>query len=252
MEVYIHALSPTGRVMVKLSFVEPPQLKPSIPADPRDWNSFAPLPLNLLRASKQIYSEARDVIYRHNAISFFCPRLFLWQIKEIPTQYLDRIQHVWIRLTLTEDEDHLHLGEALRSLCKWVDQGTQLRTITLSIAPDPVELRELLLQYQESDGPGERLARYIKVLRESWSKTVPFRCNVIQKLEIIPPWATRTSRGTKDGDMVKVLHEAFGGEFWVGGKLFFQDGKELVWLPERSENLDLALVESFQTALHLR
>ena len=126
------------------------------------------------------------------------------------------------------------LGKYLYYLHRWTAEGGQLRSITINLTVNGKELLSLMELRKFEKGfyipkKDQVFSNLLMALRWSRGELFPSWGNVVRKLEVlvenIPPHRSDLESPI---NMINSLHEAFGGEFWIGGKLCLKDGKEVV------------------------
>ena len=229
--IYQFALSPTGFVSPvlkreKTSNGDYHQRYELTAHDPSlNQPRYEPIPLPLRQTCRQIYAEIQGILYENNTITFANPCSLVWDADRIPAEYTRRIRQVWLRVDLKEEDDVDYLAEALQVLYNWVAQGGKLHTLTLNIMPHPEALVDLSKQNGAMKNPA--LQYYLVMLDKSWGKAFPMWKGVRRRLEVTAEHVPATCIG-KYREAFKDLHQAFGGDFIVDGRVCYQDGFEIL------------------------
>lgn len=238
-KIYIYALSSaTGYLYLSIRTQDLKHFA-LVPFEPPNNLRGARIRPSLLQTCKQIYHEAKDVIYTHNTWA-------LLDIGDLPTRFREldvglsrRLRHIWLGVGIKHRDSLKDAARGLEILSGWARPVGNLQTVTLSVVAgrddmhDLMELRALengrLLQagIQIQAGWAGKFQKYLSVLRNSWGKYDGQWAGVSRKLDfmigylkegfICEPW-----------EMVKEMHDAFGGELWIDGRLCYMDGIEVL------------------------
>jgi hypothetical protein len=234
-QIYIYALSsPTGYLHAAVRT--------------QDLKHFALLPfelpniihpgrirLSLLQTCKQVYQEAKDIVYEQNTLIVLNPYQLLRQYRELDTDLSHRVRNIWLGVDLAHRVSLKDTARALEVLSRWAEQARNLRTVTLNVISKKEDMHELmdLRLFGEPDtthtrgGFRDLFKEYLTVLRNSWGKYDEQWAGVKRKLELYIGHLNERSLG-QPGEMVKELHDSFGGELYIDGRLCYKDGTEVL------------------------
>lgn len=238
-KIYIYALSsPTGYVLPTQRFDDLKHFA-LLPFKPPNCIYPGRIRLSLLQTCKQINHEAKDVlVFKHNTWVFSIYDL-PWAIGGLDVKISHRMQHVWLSYNLTNRSGLEDTFKSLEILSGWAQEAGNLRTVTLGVVAgmqDMHELMELRLFGEPEDLPngefnpdvGKKLfGEYLTVLRDSWGKHDAQWAGITKRLELRVN-RLNDSHVYEPREMVKEMHDAFGGELWVDGRLCYKDGKEIL------------------------
>jgi hypothetical protein len=88
--------------------------------------------------------------------------------------------------------------------------------------------RRLVPRPDPNPNAGEKLFhKYLDILRDSWGRYDGQWPGVERKLELRMA-SLPEGRSNQPREMVKELHNAFGGELWIDGRLCYKRGKEIL------------------------
>jgi hypothetical protein len=227
--IYIHTIMPLPFLLVLPREIRD-QVYTYVLASPSGivnlspWNFDIVLSLSLLRTCKQIRRECKDIIWEHNSLSIREPtELFQhWRLKHIRG-----VQHVKICLELLDRDELGWMGASLKALAGWrVTHSERLKSITLVSVPDrPRTLEEF---YEETS---LRIFGSLVDGRLYQDSTTTPRNMVINT-----GWPHFTNWGNRSWlramlqdpigipELLKEMHNTFGGELLVDGLVCFKDG----------------------------
>lgn len=136
----------------------------------------------MLQTCKQIYQEARDVLYEQNTWGVLSPSQLLYEL-ELNEGLSHRVRNIWLGVNLADRHDLKDTARALEVLSRWAHRAGNLRNITLNVATGKTDMHKLmdLRRFGEPDAihshsefnpnVGKKLFQeYIKLLRNSWGK----------------------------------------------------------------------------------
>jgi hypothetical protein len=210
--------------------------------------------LSLLSTCRQIHEETRDILLAENGVAFASPSHLLYGFRELPAALAKSIKRVEMRVCLTERHGLEATAKALGILGRWNAEGS-LKAVTLNIAPEDVYdqspgLREALIKLREDGEPvylikrgkGRRLnarrgdplfQEYLSLLLGAGRGC----CSSLErKLVLNTGWAclSYSGPGSRSGssvesfcELVRELHDAWGGILSLDGVLCFKDHVEV-------------------------
>jgi hypothetical protein len=191
---------------------------------------------SLLQTNRQIYSEAKNVLYERNTVVFMIDDFVTSYRPQYP--FLShRIQHIYLSGGFTHKEEIQQTAKALNILQNWAKEVGCLRSMTLNFVDGIHDMEELqsnrALGSESSNSwlggmPNHSLSlleAYLEMLRRSreggqWT-------NVQRKIDFCR--VEHLKQSNRDPvDVVRAIHDAFGGELWFGDYLCYKDGKEML------------------------
>ena len=193
-----------------------------------DWTRILP---SLLRTCKQIYSETKHLFLVNDA--FYIPEVkFPW---DYFMGYLitlgNRMQHLCLRATLFDNSAPENLA-ALNAIAAWAKDTGKLKTFTLfpeAFNKDKIDHYDCLC----FDDPEVRTRdnhyywAYLDMLRRNRDQYRDHWVGVTKRIEL-EEFNPRDYQHVHDPMAFVVnLHDAFGGELWVGGRLCYRDGEQI-------------------------
>ena len=221
-----------------------------VPVDPKTYEKLTDEPairLNLLRTCSQIHLEARNILWRHNSLALAQASTLYSHSRLSDPRFSYRIESVHLRMDLLKRRfPPESIDSALKILGKWAREGS-LRSLTLTLLPANESDRGMaalnsLLEFRRLGGPIQPnpltsdivYFEYLAILKEARSylpehlrRKIVFHTNwdallVFQKRE----WV-KIRGGLCPQLVIKEIHDNFGGEFWMDGKLCFKDHVEV-------------------------
>lgn len=211
------------------------------------------LNLSLLQTCRQIYEEAKDLVWEQNTYTF----LDYEYSEAIKGRLGQRVRHVWTRsgfeiirgYNQPPSIDVQLLSDTLDLFRQWAVREGQLETVTVVAAEGKFPLMDLLTM--ASDMP-LLLEESLAVLRDDcnkWEAIQPVTKKDVHPQAQEQPTSTKhfvTRRLKLDIELdnnidkrdlpphtlqvLEALHKAYGGEFWINKRLCFKDG-EMVSVP---------------------
>lgn len=194
--------------------------------EPFQWWSCLDSAFPMLRASKQIYLEANEHIYKRNTFIIFN---FMDQ-KVVHQRLCVHVRYIWIYTEMFLVDQCLQsvkdTAQALRTIYEWVVHHQRLQTLTLNITSSPLGFSGMVETFEMDR---ERFDEQLGVLRNSWGDSFPQWKGVQRKLELCTGrWAREDREECNPYPVVRALHAAFGGELWINDRLCYKDGDEIV------------------------
>jgi hypothetical protein len=167
------------------------------------------------------------------------PYQLICQFRELDAGISHRVRNIWVGVDLAHRPSLENTARALEVLSGWAERAGNLRTVTLNVISKKEDMHELmdLRLFGESDitltgefnpNVGKKLFNeYLTLLRKSWGKYDGQWAGVDRKLELNVGHLNEHFPG-QPGEMVKEMHDAFGGELWIDGRLCYKDGTEVL------------------------
>ena len=231
-----------------------------VPVDPESYENLDSEPvirLTLLRICSQIHLEARHALWRHNSLAFPLRQSLYSHSRLLDPRFSYRIESVHLGVSFFQDGASLQHPNALRWAApssavegvlkifgQWAREGS-LRSLTLVILPEhdadrgmallnkllesrgpvghpgimqrnPLEVSSYKAYLAELEKAGSYLPKHLKrkmVLNTSWDAL-----DTIEK----SAWFKERAAFQPQG-MIREIHDKFGGEFWMDGKLCFRN-----------------------------
>lgn len=208
-----------------------------------------PINLSLLRTCKQIHDEAKNVFWEHNGIHLFNPGQLVDNfIRELDVSLSLKIRRIEIDVDVLDGTDLKQISEALKTLGRWSREG-KLEEVTLFLVvrnpkQDLARVVESLLNMRYYGRARNRLMyeEYLAVLKEAGGDA-GYLAKVTRRIVFNAYWRTgrpgpvwsidqrgHNMNGFESKNpmpIVKDMHNAFGGEFWVDDLMVFKDHVEV-------------------------
>ena len=185
--------------------------------------------LSLLRTCKQIHRECKDIIWQHNQLGLREPTQLFRKFKDLArNKHIRHIRQVKLHLELLDRDELEWMRDSLKPLADWSYMG-RLESITLvTMWEKPTGIEEFkevlnLRKYGESlDG---------RLYRES---------NTWTRMTVNTGWPRFTHWGKQRwlkqmlldpsgiSELLKEIHDTFGGELYVDECLCFKNHKQVV------------------------
>lgn len=188
------------------------------------WCRDPSIALPLLQVCKQIYSEAKDYVYRCNTFVI----VDFKDYHEIHVWLGQRVQHIWIdrHWSDVERREMCHTPGALSTIHSWVAQGGPLRTLTLSLCVSQSEFYGFVDDFYSNR---LRFEECIGTLYSSWHGKQQDWGAVRRRMELwVGNWSVLEAVEYDPNAMLAALHDSFGGDVWVNECLCYRDGKEVL------------------------
>lgn len=207
-----------------------------------------PIPLSFLRTCKQIYTEAKNLMWENNTLylrSVMHAHVPSGEgvIAGIANKFKDQVRSIHLGIDIIFDktlEDRLILGHNLSILADWVTNGS-LSSITLEMTTDSracnfsINHLERILRYRSDPVKKLTYDEYIKELRLGTSPDSPLSnikrrmiFNMRTPLFDDTPGAWQPKRHYRitrnPMDMFQELASAWGGRLEVDGLLAYENG----------------------------
>lgn len=204
------------------------------------WTLDVARSLSILRTCKQIHRECKDIIWEHNKLNIRDPcQLFQRFKNQSRLKHTRRIQHVKICLELLDRDELEWMRASFKALATWSQTGS-LKSITLvtdSDRPRTVEeFQEALVLRESGETVDGRLYREAPTWTKMFINTGWPRFSHWGKQSWLREMLLDPS-GIKE--LVRDIHELFGGEMFINGSLCFKDrtmvGKEMNLNPRDGE-----------------
>jgi hypothetical protein len=238
-QIYIYALSsPTGYLCTSIRTKDLKHFA-LMPFEPPHCVHFERIQLSLLQTCKQIYQEAKGIVYERNIWAVLNICQLLWQFRELDAGLSHRVRNIWLGVDLAHRGSLKDTVRVLEVLSGWAQQAGNLQNVTLNVISkkdDMHELMDLRLFGEPVTTPNGELnpsigknlfQEYITVLRDSWGKYDEQWAGVNRKLELRVSHLNDCSIG-QPRETVKEMHDAFRGELWIDGRLCYKDGIEIL------------------------
>jgi hypothetical protein len=186
------------------------------------WTVAVVHSLSLLRTCKQVHRECKDIIWAHNGLNVHEPTQLFHPSRP---QRLPPVQHVTIHLELLDRDELEWMSVSLKALAGWPHSGN-LRSITLLAVKDGPRTLE---EFNE-----EASMRTFGVLVDGRLYRSSTTCR--RNLLINTGWPHFSNWGYRSWlrvmlldpsgvkELLKEMHETFGGELHVDGQVCFKDG----------------------------
>jgi hypothetical protein len=210
-----------------------------VPFEPPSNLHFGRIQMSLLQTCKQIYQEAKDVVYEQNTLALLGPDQLLYEFRELDKAISHRVRNIWLAVNLADRSQLKSTARALEVLSIWAQQSGSLRNVTLCVSSGNTAMHDLmdLRLFGESEttftgefnqNVGAKLfQQYLKVLRNSWGKYDGQWAGVKRRLELRIGYLKDLAI-YHPKELVEELHKAFGGELWIDGRPCYKDGIEIV------------------------
>lgn len=216
-EIFINVLrSHTGHIRISLRRDSPGTTFNLLEVLPSTEDVKGQITLPILSVNRQIHSECKDLLWKHNTFFFYPDSLFR-EWKRIDIQLAAEIQHVQLVMDLLSLEKWNEM--ALSKLGTWAKSGA-LRTVTLKLV-DPILASVLHTSSVWTKAIEEQLALLRKFGGESGCLSgVKRRVEINTKMECaLVEYAQRMSEYKGLDTFLKDVQDAFGGEMWIDGIL---------------------------------
>lgn len=195
------------------------------------------LSLTYLRVCKQIHAECKDLLWSYNA-------LFLGDVRDwsyylmwdsLALQLSKNLRHLRVDFNAFSRSRLSDTGKALQSFIIWSRKpGSSLRQVDFRLCRK--DMRRLI-----RNDRNER-QECVDTLHSAGTSETGFPAHVKRKLvvgEWFPPrfgweeWSSplNVKELMKPGQLLLQLHEAFKGEMWFDGVLYYENGVSLEGLP---------------------
>lgn len=253
-QIYAHALSsPYGCV----------SLEPSkdrhwgdgarvdiVPTNPRTYERVTSEPvirLNLLRTCSQIHLEARNILWKHNSLAIAQASTLYLHSRFLDPRFSYAVESIQMKMDIMASPGALtNMAGTYKIFGNWAQKGN-LRSFTLtmllgahrgmSALDNLVELWSPLQRLQHvrpTTDPSETLLKTLEKLKEA-EEVLPaqLKRRIVFETDwdILPLIAKRNWMKLREKlhpqDVIKTIHDAFGGEFWMDGKLCYKDHVEI-------------------------
>jgi hypothetical protein len=216
------------------------------------WTIEVARSLSILRTCKQIHREGKDLIWEHNKLNIReNTELFERLEKQATLGFARRIQHVKVCLELLDRDELEWMVSSLRGFSAWIQTG-RLKSITLvtdSARPRTMEeFQEALVLRQMGETVDGRLYKEAPtwtkmVINTGWPRFSHWGKQSWLREMLLDPIGI--------DDLVRQIHNYFGGELYIDGSLCFKDWK----LVGRSVDLnprngEIKIVPSIRASWH--
>ena len=221
-----------------------------VPINPRTYEQMTSepvIPLSLLRTCSQIHLEARNVLWRHNSLALAQPSTLYSHSRFLDPKFCYGVQSVQLSMDMMTSRNlQASLGGALKIFDNWARQGS-LRSLTLTMflgAQRGMRALEVLVQFwvdhrhlQHARAASSPVATFfenmgrLKEAGETLPKQLRRRIVFDTDWDVLPLVSKRDWLKKREDlhpqNVIKEMHDKFGGEFWVDGKLCFKDHVEV-------------------------
>jgi hypothetical protein len=182
------------------------------------------------------------MLWRHNSLALLQGQSIYSHSRFLDPRFCYNVEkvHISIYLLGSRSEVPASVDGALRIFGQWARKGS-LRSLTLTVVPEIQSDRGMtglnkLLEVRKRGNPADLYFVYLRKLEEAASflpaqleRKIVFDADWdAQPLILRRMWMKR--RDFCPQELMKELHDNFGGELWVDGKLCFKDHVELVRL----------------------
>ena len=221
-EVYFWALnSPTGNLL-PVQRINPRRYEMRVSVLPGDeLQTLGLFNQNLILTCKQVHSEASGLIYHYNTFIMLDPNYLRAALFYQP-RHVYRIEHMWIAINVLDSEGRQRMEEALMHLGGCARAGN-LRTLTFCLAHTTHHFRYLDSLWRVKGPLWERLVRTIA---EGFAG--PEWKGIKRTLLIRTRYPMDPIGPHKLDQLLRILHEAIGGDLVAGHRLCFRDGQLLI------------------------
>ena len=204
------------------------------------WTVDVARSLSILRTCRQIHRECKDIIWEHNNLNVHEPTQLFERFKNHSRLgHVRRIQHVKVCLELLDRDELEWMSTSLKGLSAWLQSGS-LKSITLTTDSDRPrtvkEFQEALILREAGETVDGRLYRETPTWTKMFINTGWPRFSHWGKQS----WLRKMLQDpTGIEELVKEIHDYFGGELYVNGLLCFKDrvmiAKEVILNPRDGE-----------------
>jgi hypothetical protein len=245
--IYFHVLvSPTGLVNLVVRWDDkdkpiPGRLRIQPHAkdgDPVKLRKQA-INLSLLRTCKQIHEEAKNLFWEQNKIHLFGPGQLLGSFQGLDVGLSLKIRYLEIDIDVRTIAVVKQISEALETLGRWSREGN-LKEVTIALVvrnPSQVASRvvESLLDLRSHSRSRLMYQDFLTVLKEAGGND-GYLTKVMRRIVFDAYWRRGRSlpkhwqlgiECKNPMPVVKDIHDAFGGEFWMDGLRVFKDQVEV-------------------------
>lgn len=231
-----------------------------VSVDPRTYEVLTSEPvirLKFLRTCSQIHLEARNVLWRCNSLAFPQGQSVYSHSRLQDPRFSYAIESVHLSINLLGPRYGAggsrygasgRMDGALKIFGKWARDGS-LKSLTLTVLPENKSDRGLvglnkLLEIWRLGSPAQAIPldktpyfAYLARLEELGEAGSYLPVHLKRKIVFDTNWDTvpvvlkrewiKSQGASRPQDMMRELHNKFGGEFWMDGKLCFKDRVEI-------------------------
>jgi hypothetical protein len=188
--------------------------------------------LSLLRTCKQIHRECKDIIWQHNKLSLREPTQLFQKFNSLArNRHVRHIRQVNLYLELLDRDELEWMRDSLKPLAGWSYLGRleSIRIATVWEKPTGIEeFKEVLNLRKYGESLDGRLYHQSNTwtrmtVNTGWPRFTHWGKQRWLKEMLLDPSGT--------SELLKEIHDTFGGKLYVDGFLCFKDHRQVVVSP---------------------